>query len=256
MKREMTFLTKLTVGGLVALTLAIWIQWFSGDPAYPKFPPGPVFFMVIAAIIVWGRRWLWAPMIGALISLLVTAGWFVRVPQNMLRLRHPGSVGHFAAGIFLGSLLLIGGLLFTDVVGIAATVQNFRRAGKSADSAKMACRLFGVVFVIMGVLVIIGGAHVDKYHNLMHLVWGALAIGISFFGTATSKRFCLASGAFYLSLAVLGFLLGNPTSSWAWHLGPMLLNKGDHFFHLVLGLIFLAFGVFSPAKLVELTSEA
>jgi len=255
MKQKMTLLTKLTLAGLVSLTIAIWIQWFSGDPAYPKFPPGPVFFIATAGIIFWFRRWLWAPMIGALIALLVTAGWFLRIPQNLLRLTHPGEVGHFPAGIFLGSLMLIGGLLFTDIVGVAATVHNFRRAGRSADTAKMACRLFGAVFVLMGVLIIIGGGHADKYHNLMHLTWGALAVGISFLGTAASKRFCLASGVFYLALAALGFLLGNPSSNWAWHFGPMLLNKGDHIFHLLLGLAFLAFGVFSPAHLPERQGE-
>ena len=50
MKMKLTFLTKLTAGGLVALAIALWIQWLSGDPAYTKFPPGPVLFIGVAAI--------------------------------------------------------------------------------------------------------------------------------------------------------------------------------------------------------------
>ena len=128
MKTKLTFLTKLTAGGLVAMAIALWTQWLSGDPAFPKFPPGPVIFIGVAAIIIYGARWWWTPMLGSLIALLVTAGWFARLPQAMLRLNHPNEVGKFAAGIFIGSVLQISSLLLTDIAGLAATVQNFRRA--------------------------------------------------------------------------------------------------------------------------------
>jgi hypothetical protein len=256
MKTNLTFLTKLTAGGLVAVAIALWTQWLSGDPAFGRFPAGPVLFIAVAAIVIWGARWWWTPLIGALISLLVTSGWFARLPQAMLRLHHPGSVGNFAAGIFLGSVLQIGGLLLTDIAGLAATVHNFRRAESTPDSAKMACRFFGGLFAVMGVLVMVGGAHVDKYHNLMHLVWGALAFGASFLGATAAKRFCIASGAFYLTLASLGLLLGNPALNHAWYFGPMLLHTGDHIFHLVLGSIFLAMGLVSGRQWVRRPSHA
>jgi hypothetical protein len=256
MKPKLTFLTKLTAGGLVAVAIALWTQWLSGDPNYPKFPPGPVLFIGVAAIVIYGARWWWTPLIGALISILTTSGWFARLPGGMLRLEHPGSVGTFAAGIFIGTVLQISSLLLTDIAGLAATVQNFRRAGDSADSAKMACRFFGGLFAVMGVLVIVGGAHVDKYHNLMHLVWGALAFGFSFLGATVAKRFCIASGAFYLTLATLGFLMGNSALNHAWYFGPMLLHTGDHIFHLVLGSIFLVMGLVSGRQLVHRPSHA
>src|ERR1700684_321628 len=142
MKTKFSVLTKLTIAGLISVTVAIWTQWLSGDPAYPKFPPGPVIFIAVAAIVAMGTRWWWTPLIGALIALLVTSGWFVRLPAAILRLTHPGSVGRFAAGIWIGSILLIVALVVTDVAGLAATVQNYRRSGSTADSAKMACRLF------------------------------------------------------------------------------------------------------------------
>jgi len=245
MASKLPMLSKVAVAGLATVAIALWTQWLSGDPAYPKFPPGPVIFLATAGLIFWGTRWWWTPSIGTLISLFTTAGWFVRVPQQVLRLTHPGSVGNFAPGIFLGALLLIVGLVVGDAAGIAATVQNYRRRGETNDGAKMACRLFGGIFVLMGVLVIVGGAHTNKYHNLMHLTWGVLAVIASFLGTAVSKRFCIGSGVFYLSLGLLGFLLGNHSMSNAWHLGPMLLNTGDHVFHLVIGSLFLAIGLIS-----------
>jgi hypothetical protein len=256
MKTNLTFLTKLTAGGLVAVAIALWTQWLSGDPAYGKFPAGPVLFIGVAAIVIWGARWWWTPLIGALISILVTSGWFARLPGGMLRLEHPGHVGKFAAGIFIGTVLQISSLLLTDIAGLAATVQNFRRAGSTADSAKMACRFFGGLFAVMGVLVMVGGAHVDKYHNLMHLLWGALAFGFSFLGETAAKRFCIGSGGFYLTLATLGLTIGNPAMSRAWYFGPMLLHTGDHIFHLVLGSLFLAMGLVSGRQCVHRPSQA
>ena len=249
MKRKLPLFTKLTVAGLIVVAIALWTQWLSGDPAYPTFPPGPVIFIAVAGIIVMGARWWWTPLIGALIGLLVTSGWFVRLPAEILRLTQPGSVGKFAAGIFVGTLLQIVALIVTDIAGLIATVRNYRRGGVTDDSAKMACRVFGGLFVLMGTLVIVGRAHVDKYHNLMHLTWGALALGASFLGPAVAKRFCIGSGVFYVALAILGQLMGNPSTNRGWYLGPILLHTGDHIFHLVLGSLFLGMGLLSGREL-------
>jgi hypothetical protein len=248
MKTKPTFLTKVTVGGLVTVAVALWTQWLSGDPAYPRFPPGPVLFIGVAAIVLFGTRWWWTPLIGSLISVLTTSGWFARLPAEMLRLSHPGQVGKFAVGIFAGTLLQIIALLVTDIAGLAATVHNFRRLESAPDSARMASRFFGGIFVLMGLLVIVGGAHVDKYHNLLHLVWGAFALGVSFLGETAAKRFCIASGTFYLSLAVLGLTVGNPALGRAWYFGPILLHTGDHIFHMVLGSVFLGIGLVSGRR--------
>jgi hypothetical protein len=42
----------------------------------------------------------------------------------------------------------------------------------------------------------------------------------------------------------------------AWYFGPILLHTGDHIFHLVLGSIFLAMGLFSGRQLVHHPSQA
>jgi len=245
MRAKLTVLTKLTVVGLVGVTVAIWTQWLSGDPAYPKFPPGPVIFVAVAAIVAIGTRWWWTPLIGALISLLVTSGWFALLPRNVLRLTHPGSVGKFAAGIFAGTLLQIAALLFTDIAGLAATIQNYRRMEKTGDTAKIVCRVFGGLFVFMGIVAIVSGTRIEKYHNLMQLSWGVLALAASFLGSKVAERFCIGSGVFYLALAALGLLIGNPSMNRAWFIGPMPLHTGDHIFHLVLGSIYLGMGLLS-----------
>jgi hypothetical protein len=98
-------------------------------PGVSEVPAGPVLFIGVAAIVIFGARWWWTPLIGALIALLTTSGWFARLPGEMLRLGHPGQVGKFAAGIFIGTVLQIGALLLTDIAGLAATMQNFRADG-------------------------------------------------------------------------------------------------------------------------------
>lgn len=242
---NLNFATKLTIAGLVGCAFAIWIEWLSGDPSYPKFPPGPVFFIAVAAIIALGARWWFTPLIGSLLALLVTSGWFARLPRNVQHLTHPGSAGHFAPGIFLGALLQIASLALADVAGLVATVQSYRNRKHGVESSKMVLRFFGAMFVLMGVVVIASGLHSDRYHNLMHIIWGAIALGASYLSARAAKLFCVGSGLFYVTLAVLGLTLGDAAMGRAWQAGPMLLHTGDHIFHLVLGAIFLGFGLLS-----------
>ena len=154
---NLPFPTKLTVAGLVACAFAISIQWLSGDPSYPKFPPGPVFFIAIAAIVAFGARWWWTPLIGSLIALLVTSGWFARLPRQIERLTHPGSIGRFAPDIFLGTLGMIVVLLLTDVAGFVATVLNYR--------STMALALPGPVRGSLRARALIGLAHMHFFQG-------------------------------------------------------------------------------------------
>ncbi|UWZ83630.1 DUF4383 domain-containing protein [Occallatibacter riparius] len=242
---NLTLPTKLTIAGLIGCALAIWVQWVSGDASYPKFPPGPVFFIAVAAIVAFAARWWWTPLMGSLIALLVTTGWFARLPRNMQHLTHPGSIGHFAPGIFLGMLAQILSLLLADVAGLVATVVNYRQREHGTDSPKMVLRFFGAIFVLMGVVVVASRLHSDRYHNMMHMVWGALAVGASFLSLKAAKLYCIGSGFFYLTLAVLGLSLGDSAAGKAWQAGPMLLHTGDHIFHLALGGVFFGFGLIS-----------
>lgn len=248
--------SRLTVAGLVACALALWTQWLSGDPAYPSFPPGPVIFIAVAALVAYGGRWWWTPLIGALVSCLTTSGWFVRLPAEVQRLTHPSSVGRFGIGIFLGTLLQIVALATADVAGIVATAQNFRRRQHTGDGVRVALRVFGALFVLIGMLVIVGHARVDPYHNLMHLTWGLLAVGASFAGTKTARYFSIASGVFYLSLGLLGIALGNPAHHFMWYVGPIRLQTGDDIFHMVLGAVLSGLAMVPARRVASLQSPA
>ena len=76
----------------------------------------------------------------------------------------------------------------------------------------------------MGVLVLVTGLHADRYHNLMHMVWGALALAASFLTARAAKLFCIGSGLFYLTLAIPGLTIGNSAMGGAWQAGPMMLH--------------------------------
>ena len=89
------------------------------------------------------------------------------------------STFHFAPGIFLGTLGMIIFLLLTDVAGLVATVLNYRSRKHAMESSKIVLRSFGVIFVLMGVVVIVSGLHADRYHNLMHIIWGVLALAVT-----------------------------------------------------------------------------
>lgn len=125
MKAQLPLFTKITIVALLTTAVSLWIQWLSGDPAFPRFPPGPVFFIAIAIVIFYGRRLRWIPLLGSLVSLMTTSGFLVRLSAETLRLTHPSRVGKFAPGIFLGVALQVLALLVGDVAGIVATVLNY-----------------------------------------------------------------------------------------------------------------------------------
>jgi hypothetical protein len=87
-------------------------------------------------------------------------------------------------------------------------------------------------------------------------MWGVLAFSASFLGATVAKRFCIASGVFYLTLSALGLVMGNPAMNRAWYFGPILLHTGDDIFHLVLGSIFMAMGLMSGRQRAYRTSHA
>lgn len=112
---------RLTAIGLVGAAVGIWIQSLSGVEDYPsRFPPGPIILLVIAVGIVLGVRWWWTPLLGALLSLLILIGAFVR-PGTGNRLSNPAAVAAFT-GTLIQMVALVVGLLS----GFVATVQNYR----------------------------------------------------------------------------------------------------------------------------------
>jgi len=116
--------------------------------------------------------------------------------------------------------------------------------------AKTVCKILGVVFLLVGVCGFAApnllGAHLTPAHNLVHIVSGIIALYFGFAGTLSgAKTFCLVFGLVYLALGILGLVVGVGADR-EWSIAGILhLGRSDHFIHVLLGIIFLAGGLFT-----------
>jgi hypothetical protein len=115
--------------------------------------------------------------------------------------------------------------------------------------AKTVCKSLGVVFLLVGLLGFVKpdllNAHLSTAHNLVHIVSGAIALYFGFAGTlSAAKAFSLVFGVVYLALGILGMALGTGDDR-MWMLGPLHFGTADHGIHILLGVIFLAGGLFT-----------
>ena len=115
--------------------------------------------------------------------------------------------------------------------------------------AKTVCKILGVVFVLVGVCGFAApellGAHLSLPHNLIHIVSGIIALYFGFAGSLSgAKTFSLVFGVVYLALGILGLALGTGEDR-MWMVGPLHFGKADHGIHVLLGIIFLAGGLFT-----------
>jgi hypothetical protein len=115
--------------------------------------------------------------------------------------------------------------------------------------AKTVCKILGVVFLLVGVVGFAAptllGAHLTPAHNVVHIVSGIIALYFGFAGTLSgAKIFSLVFGVVYLALGILGMALGTGEAR-MWHVGPLDLGQSDHGIHILLGVVFLAGGLFT-----------
>lgn len=115
--------------------------------------------------------------------------------------------------------------------------------------AKTVCKILGVVFLLVGVCGFAApnllGAHLTPPHNVVHIVSGAIALYFGFAGNLSgAKIFALVFGVVYLALGILGLVMGTGMEK-MWTVGPLHLGQMDHLIHVVLGLAFLAGGLFT-----------
>lgn len=115
--------------------------------------------------------------------------------------------------------------------------------------AKTVCKILGVVFVLVGLIGFVKpdllGAHLTGAHNVVHIVSGAIALYFGFAGSLSgAKAFCLVFGVVYLALGILGMALGVAPDR-TWMVGPLHLGQADHAIHVLLGVVFLAGGLFT-----------
>ena len=115
--------------------------------------------------------------------------------------------------------------------------------------AKTVCKILGVVFLLVGVVGFASpgllGAHLTPIHNVVHIVSGVVALYLGFAGSLSgAKIFCLVFGVVYLGLGVCGLAFGMGAEH-IWGAGPLVLGSVDHGIHVLLGVVFLAGGLFT-----------
>jgi len=115
--------------------------------------------------------------------------------------------------------------------------------------AKTVCKILGVVFLLVGLIGFAAptllGAHLTPAHNVVHIVSGAIALYFGFAGSLSgAKAFCLVFGVVYMALGILGMALGVAPDR-TWMVGPLHFGQADHGIHILLGVIFLAGGLFT-----------
>jgi hypothetical protein len=118
--------------------------------------------------------------------------------------------------------------------------------------AKTVCKILGVVFLLVGVAGFakpdLLGAHLNPPHNVVHIVSGVIALYFGFAGSISgAKAFALVFGVVYLALGILGLAMGGGAEH-LWQVGPLHFGQVDHGIHIVLGVVFLAGGLFTKTS--------
>ena len=112
---------------------------------------------------------------------------------------------------------------------------------------KKTATIGGIVLIGAGLLGFLApglmGMHLTAAHNLVHLVSGALALYFGLKGTvAAARTFCIAFGALYGLLGLVGFVAGGADHTLTLIPGQLVLGTMDHIVHLIVGAVFMVVG--------------
>ena len=123
--------------------------------------------------------------------------------------------------------------------------------------AQLYALVVGTVLVVAGIIgffysssfgspgdvdAVFGILDVNAWHNIVHLVTGAL--GLLALGYAAARTYALGLGVVYIAVAIWGFIIGSHESI----LGFIPINTEDNVLHLALGVLGLAVGAATPAE--------
>jgi hypothetical protein len=120
--------------------------------------------------------------------------------------------------------------------------------------AKTLCKIFGVVFVLVGIAGFLRpdllGAHLTPVHNIVHLLTGAISLYFGFAGSDSAARsFCQIFGVIYLILGVVGFVRPDVIAAIIQAHGVEGASlMPDNVIHIVLGAVFLIVGLLPAQK--------
>src|SRR5688500_3743292 len=105
--------------------------------------------------------------------------------------------------------------------------------------AKTIATILGAIFILVGLLGFVMpnllGAHLSAAHNIIHLVTGAVSLYLGLAGSLSAARiFCLAFGAVYLLLGVVGFAAGDGEQRMLELIpGRLAFGTMDHIIHVL-----------------------
>lgn len=118
--------------------------------------------------------------------------------------------------------------------------------------AKTAAVLFGVVFLLVGILgfvpavtkdqMLLGIFHVNAAHNVVHLLSGVAALFAGMTSVGAARVYFKIFGLVYGAVAVMGFMMGDTML-----LGLISNNTADTWLHVVIAAVSLLIG-FMPAS--------
>jgi len=121
---------------------------------------------------------------------------------------------------------------------------------------KLAAILFGIVFLLVGILgffpslapneMLFGIFHVNTAHNLVHLLSGAIALLCGMSSTHVSRLYFRIFGLVYALVAVLGFVQGEGNL-----LGLISNNMADAWLHAAIAAVSLTFGFAVRARVLQ-----
>ena len=123
---------------------------------------------------------------------------------------------------------------------------------------KTAAVLFGIVFILIGILgfvpgvtdnqMLLGIFHVNAAHNVVHLLSGAAALFAGITSAGAARIYFRVFGVIYGLVAVLGFMMGDGML-----LGLISNNTADTWLHVVIAAVSLLLGFMpAPAETAQL----
>lgn len=119
---------------------------------------------------------------------------------------------------------------------------------RTYSPASLYAGLIGGVLVVAGILgffysasfgspgevdAVLGVLDVNAWHNIIHILTGALGVLAFRAGPQASRTYALAFGVIYLVVAAWGFILGDNESI----LGFIPVNTEDNVLHVILGAL-------------------
>src|SRR4051794_294763 len=125
---------------------------------------------------------------------------------------------------------------------------------EQASPARLYAGLVGATLVVAGIIgffysasfgspgdvdAVFGILDVNGWHNVVHILTGALGLLAFGAGVYAARQYALALGVVYLIVAVWGFIVGDGDQI----LGIIPVNTEDNVLHLLLGLAGLAAGL-------------